>query len=66
MVSREALILLGKCYWYIHHYKEAYTVLNKVQIASLDNLSLHHQKLLVDYYAFYGMVSLLNLVSSYS
>ena len=63
---REALIVLGKCYWYTHHYKEAYTVLNKVTINSLDNLSFHHQKLLVDFYAFYGMISLLNLVSSCS
>ena len=53
---REALIVLGKCYWYTHQYKEADKVLNKVKITSLENLSLHHQKLLIDFYAFYGMI----------
>lgn len=60
---REALIVLGKCYWYMHNYKEACTVLNRVTITSLDNLSFHHLKLLVDYYAFYGMILLLYLVT---
>ena len=52
---REALIVLGKCYWYTHQYEEAHRVLNKVEIMSLENLSLQHHKLLVDFYAFYGM-----------
>lgn len=62
-MSREALIILGKCHWYRNNYREAHTVLNRIKITSLDNLSLHHQKLLVDYYAFYGMILLLNLVT---
>jgi len=53
---REALIVSGKCYWHTQCYKEAHKVLSQVKkITSLENLTFHHQKLLVDFYAFFGM-----------
>jgi len=47
----EALIILGKCYWYTESYNEAFKVLDQVKVSAS---SLHHHKLLIDYYAFYG------------
>lgn len=55
MIFREALILSGKCYWHMQQYQESCRVLSQVKVTSSDNLSFHHQKLLVDFYAFYGM-----------
>lgn len=56
MLLSEALIILGKCYWYTERYKEALEVLSKVNVSTSSRASsgLHHHKLLIDYYAFYG------------